>query len=77
MKFKLQIINKGEIIMKKMNEKAMKAVNGGYGVFRCVCGKEYKYNAFISITGAALLYNQHMKYFCVYGRRFLNEMYGN
>ncbi len=56
--------------MKKMNEKAMKAVNGG-GEYYCVCGKTYKYNA-LTAFAVACVYNNHMKYFCVYGRRFLN-----
>lgn len=51
--------------MRKMNEKAMKVVNGGY---QCVipCGRKFK---------TLFFYTIHLEN-CVYGKRFLNEMYG-
>lgn len=75
MEHKFQNNKKGEIIMKKMNENAMKVTNGG-GYYRCVypCSRKYKYKDgnLLSEFAAACAYNNHMKYFCVYGRRYLN-----
>ena len=56
--------------MKKMSIEEQKNVNGG-DYYYCVCGKKYEYswwNAF----AVACVYNNHMKYYCVYGKRFLN-----
>ena len=47
--------------MKKMTVSEMQKANGGF-TYRCVCGYTTKW---------AIIYNNHMKYFCVYGRRFL------
>ena len=61
--------------MKKMNEKAMKATNGGgtYNcVFPCAWSCSYKDGNLLSEFTAACLFNNHMKYYCVYGRRYLN-----
>lgn len=49
--------------MKKMNEAAMKAANGGY-TFYCVCGHTESGSGFWGEFKAAVRYNKHIKY-CV------------
>lgn len=67
-----KIIYKGEITMKKMNENAMKAVNGG-GYYRCVwpCGQKFKYKDgnLLSEWSMAVVYNAHLSG-CIYAIRW-------
>ncbi len=60
--------------MKKMNEKAMKAVNGG-GYYRCVCGRKFYYDWSFAIR-AAILFDFHMKNCTQGGSQLWKEMYG-
>lgn len=46
--------------MKKMNEAAMKAANGGY-TYYCVCGYKTSGSGFWGEFKAAVRYNKHLK----------------